>query len=106
MNPKSGLAGVLEAGVIAFAFGAEGVGALEGSTGSVDGEAVIVRDGDVFGAAAVLLTVVPISVIAGALAGLGLAEGTAELLPGATAIGGFAVLVHGEAGFAKEIANG
>ena len=105
MNPKPGLAGVLEAGVIAFAFGTERVGALEGGAGSVDGEAVIVRDGDVFGAAAVFPAVIPILVIAGAYAGFGLAEGAAELLAGTTVIGGFAVLVHGEAGVAKEVAD-
>ena len=54
MNPKSFLTGILEAGVIAFAFRTQGVGALEGSAGSVDGETVIVGDSDVFGAAAVL----------------------------------------------------
>lgn len=44
--------------------------------------------------------------IAGAYAGLGLAEGAAEFLTGATIIGGFAILVHGEAGFTNEVANG
>lgn len=105
MNQKSFLTGVLEAGVIAFTFGAERVSALEGGAGSVDGEAVIVRDSDIFGAAAVFPAVIPILVIAGAYAGLGLAEGAAELLAGTTVIGGLAVLVHGEAGLAKEIAN-
>ena len=106
MNPKSFLTGILEAGVIAFAFGTKGVGALEGSAGSVYGEAVIVGDSDVFGTTAVLLAVVPVSVIAGALAGPGLAEGTAELLTGTTAVGGFTILMHGETCFTKEIANG
>jgi hypothetical protein len=106
MNPESGLAGILEAGVIAFAFRTQGVGSLEGSAGCVDGETVIVGDSDVFGAAAVLPAVVPVLVIAGANAGLGLAEGTAELLAGAATIRVFAVLVHGEAGVAEEIADG
>lgn len=106
MNPKSGLTGILEAGIIKFAFGTESVGALEGGAGSVDGEAVVIRDGDVFGAAAVLLAVVPILVIAGALAGSGLTEGTAELLTGTTVVGCFAILMHGETCITKEIANG
>lgn len=106
MNPESGLAGILEAGVIAFAFRTQGVGALEGSAGSVDGETVIVGDRNIFGAAAVLPAVVPVLVIAGTDAGLGLAEGTAELLAGAAVVGGLTVLVHGEAGVAEEIASG
>ena len=106
MNPKSFLTGILEAGVIAFAFGTKGIGTLEGGTGSVDGETVVVRDSDVFGTAAVFSAVVPVPVIAGALAGLGISERAAELLTGTTVIGGFAILVHGEAGFTNEIANG
>ena len=106
MNPKSCLAGVLEAGVIAFAFGTKGVGAFEGGAGSVDGETVVVRDSDVFGTAAVLSAVVPVPVIAGALAGLGLAEGAAELLSCTTSVRGLAILAHGEAGFTNEVANG
>ena len=106
MNPKSGLAGVLEAGVIAFAFRSKSVGTLEGSTGSVDGESVIVGDGDILGAAAVLLAVVPILVIAGAFAGFRIAEGTAELLSCTTSVRGLAILVHGKAGFTNEVANG
>ena len=43
--------------------------------------------------------------VAGAFAGLGLAEGTAELLPGTTVIGGFAILMHGEAGLAEKKAG-
>ena len=78
VNPKPGLAGILEARVIAFTFGAEGVDALEGSAGSVDGKSVIVRDSDIFGAAAVLSAVVPVPVIAGTLAGLGISERAAN----------------------------
>ena len=106
MNPKSFLTGILEAGVIAFAFRAKGIGALEGGAGSVDGEAVVIRDSDVFGAAAVLSAVVPVPVIAWTLAGLGISERAAELLTGTTIVGGFAILMHGEASFTKEIANG
>ena len=105
MDPKSGLTGILEAGVIAFTFGAEGVGALEGSAGSVDGKSVIIGYGDVFCTAAVLLTIVPILVIARTLTGLGLAEGAAELLAGTTIIGCLAILVHGETGLTKEVSG-
>ena len=105
MNPKSFLASILEAGVVAFTFRTEGVGALEGSAGSVDGKTVIIRDGDVFGAAAVLLSIVPILVIARAFAGFGLPEGTAELLAGTALIRSFAVLVHGEIGRTKKVAG-
>ena len=55
MNPKPGLAGVLEARVIAIAFGTKGLGTLEGSAGSVNGESVIVGAGDIPGTAAVFL---------------------------------------------------
>ena len=104
MNPKSFLAGILEAGVIALTFRTEDVGALEGSAGSVDGKAVIIRDGDVFGAAAVLLPIVPILVITRTFTGFGLPEGAAKLLAGTASIRSFAVLVHGESGGAKKIA--
>ena len=60
--------------------------ALEGGAGPVDGESVVVSDSDVFGAAAVLSAVVPVPVIAGTLAGLGISEGAAELLTGTTVI--------------------
>ncbi len=50
------------------------------------------------------LAVVPVFVAAGANTGLRLAEGTAEFLPNSpSAIGGLAVLVHGEPGLADRI---
>ena len=46
---------------------------------------------------------VPVFVVAGANAGLGLAERAAVFLAGTPIVGGFAVLVHGEPGLADRI---
>ncbi len=106
MNPKSDLASILEPGVVAFTLRTQRVGALEGSAESVDGETGIVGDGDIPGAAAILLPIVPVFVIAGTGSGLGLSEWAAEFLAGTAIVGSFAILAHGEAGIAKEIADG
>ena len=79
-HPEPFLPCGFETGVVAFALGTESVDALEREALAVNGKAIVIGYGFVLGAAAVLLSVVPISVVARALPGLGLAERTAEFL--------------------------
>ena len=78
--PQSLLTCGLEAGIVAFAFGAQRVDALELQAVTVNGKAVGVRDRFVLGTASVLLAVVPVWVVTGALSGFGLTERAAEFL--------------------------
>ena len=105
-DPKALLPGGFEAGVIPLTFRAQGVGSFELQALAVDGEAVVVRDGPVLGTAAVLLAVVPVFVVAGALAGLGIAERTTILLPSPSFASRLAVLVHGQTRVADGVARG
>ena len=104
-DPETFLAGSFKAGVVALTLGAQGIGALESEAVPVNGEAVIGGQCDILGTAAVLFAVVPVFVAAGANAGSGLTEGTAEFLANPSVVGGFSVLVHGETGLADGIAN-
>ena len=73
----------------------------------VNGKSVVCWNGLIFGASPVPLAVVPVFVVAGANAGLGLAEGAAVFLPNPpSAIGGLAIFAYGETSFTDRIANG
>ena len=78
--PKALLPGGFETGIVALTLGTQGVNTLEAEALAVDGKAVVIGDGFVLGAAAILLAVVPVSVVARALPGLGFAERTTEFL--------------------------
>ena len=78
--PEALLTGGLETRIVAFTFGTQGVNALEAETFTVNGKPIIVWNSFVFGTAAVLLSVVPVSVVAGALPGFGATKRTAEFL--------------------------
>ena len=94
-----------EAGIVALTLCPQGIRPLEIETAAVNGKSVIVWNGLILGAAPVLLAVVPVFVVTRANTGLGLAERTAEFLAGTPIVGGFAVLVHGEACLADRIAS-
>ena len=92
-----------EAGIVTLALRPQGVCPLETEASAVNGKPVIVWNGLVFSAAPVFLLVVPIFVAAGTRARFGLAEGTAEFLAGTMVVGGLAILVHRQSGFADWI---
>ena len=62
-------------------------------------------DGSVFGTAPVLPAIVPVFVVTGTSAVLGLPEGTAEFLAGAPVVCCFSILVHGEASVTDWVAH-
>lgn len=103
--PKPFLPSGFETGIVALTLGTQGIDTLEAEALAVDRETVVVGNGFVFGATAVLLSIVPVFVIARTFARLGIAEGTTELLPQSPLAARFAVLVHGETGFADGIAG-
>lgn len=105
-DPETFLAGSLETGIVSLTLGAKSIGAFEGKTIPVNGEAVRGRNGFVLGTAPVFLAVVPVLMIAGTLRGFGLTEGTAEFLPeSAVTIRGFPILAHSKTGLANGIAG-
>ena len=73
---------------------------------SVNKQAVIIGNGDIFGTTAVFLAIIPVFMIARALAVLGRFKWAAKLLSGASIVGKLAVLPHSETGITDEIANG
>ena len=105
-HPQPFLTCGFEAGIVTLALCTQGVCSLETEAAAVNGKPVIVWNGLVFRAAPVFLPVIPVFVAARVNTGLGLAEGTAEFLPNSpSAIGGFAIFVHGEACLADRIAS-
>lgn len=100
-NPKSFLTGRFETRVVSFIFDSQGIDRFKANAVAVDGKAVIVRNGDVFGTALVLFSVVSIFVVAGAGGMSGTLEGTAELLTGAVLVECLAIVVHRESSFTK-----
>ena len=105
-NPKALLSGGLKTCVIPLALGAQGVDRFEVYAVPVDGKSVIVGNGDILGATAVLLAIVPVFVFTGAGAGFGTLEGTTKLLPGAVVVGEPAITVHGKPGITEGRAGG
>ena len=104
-HPQPFLTCGFEARIVTLALCTQGVCSLETEAAAVNRKSVIVWNGLVFRAAPVLLSVVPVFVVAGANTGLGLAERAAEFLPGTMIVGSFAILVHGEACLADRIAD-
>ena len=98
-HPKPFLSSGLETGVIAFAFGAQGVHGLEADAGAIDGQAVIIWDGDVLGTAPVLFAIVPVFVVTWTGGGFGQFEWAGEFLPNATPVKGLHIVVHSKARF-------
>ena len=94
MNPQPLLPGSLKAGVVTLTFGTKSVSSLEGKAVTVNGKTVIIRNGNILGAAPVFLAVVPVFVIAGAGRGFGLTERAAEFLAGSAVFGGLSILIH------------
>ena len=102
-HPQPFLTCGFEAGIVALALCTQGVSLFKIETAAVNGKSIIVWNGLVFRAAPVFLPIVPVFVVTGANAGLGLAERAAVFLAGTPIVGGFAVLVHGEPGLADRI---
>ena len=102
-HPQPFLSRRLKAGVVSFTLCTQGIDTLKTQAFPVNGKSVVCWNGLILGAAPVFLAVVPVFVVAGANAGLGLAERAAVFLAGTPIVGGFAVLVHGEPGLADRI---
>ena len=102
-HPQPFLTCGFEAGIVALALCTQGVSLFKIETAAVNGKSIIVWNGLVFRAAPVFPPVIPVLVVAGTNAGLGLAERAAVFLAGTPIVGGFAVLVHGEPGLADRI---
>ena len=85
-----------EAGIVTLTLRPQGVSPFKIEAAAVNGKPVIVWNGLVFRAALVFLAVVPVFVAAGTCARFGLAEGTAEFLPGTIIVGGFAIFVYSQ----------
>ncbi len=105
-NPKPLLAGRFETGVIAFAFGAQGVDAFETQTVSVDGKAVIRRNGFVLDTTLVFSAIIPFWVVTGTGTGLGVTERAAVFLPDSVVVKGSSILAHGKTGITNGCACG
>ena len=102
-DPKPFLASFFESGIVTLTLRPQGVSPLEIETAAVNGAPVIRRNGLIFGATPVFLSVVPILVAAGTCARFGLTEGAAVFLAGTPIVGGFSVLVHSQPGLADRI---
>ena len=102
-HPQPFLTCGFEAGIVTLALCTQGVCSLETEAATVNGKSVVIGNGFIFRAAPVFPPVIPVLVVAGTNAGLGLAERAAVFLPGTPIVGGFAVLVHGEPGLADRI---
>ena len=95
-HPQPFLSRRLKAGIVTLTLSTQGVCSLETEAATVNGKSVVIGNGFIFRAAPVFLAVVPVFVVAGANAGLGLAERAAVFLAGTPIVGGFAVLVHSQ----------
>ena len=93
-HPQPFLTCGFEAGIVTLTLCTQGVCPLETEAATVNGKSVVIGNGFIFRAAPVFLAVVPVFVVAGANAGLGLAERAAVFLAGTPIVGGFTVLVH------------
>ena len=102
-HPQPFLTCGFEAGIVALTLCTQGVCSLETEAATVNGKSVIVWNGLIFRAAPVFLAVVPVFVVAGTNAGLGLAERAAVFLAGTPIVGRLAVLAHGKPSLADRI---
>ena len=104
-HPQPFLTCGFEARIVTLTLCTQGVCSLETEAATVNGKSVVIGNGFIFRAAPVFPPVIPVLVVAGTNAGLGLAERAAVFLAGTPIVGGFAVLVHGEACLADRIAS-
>ena len=106
-HPEALLAGSLETGIVRLTLGTQRIDGFERDRSAVNGKAVVVRNGDVFGAATVFLAVVPAFVITGTdgIGRMGTLKGTAKLLTGASMFREFTIPMHGKTGIADGISN-
>ncbi len=104
-HPQPFLSRRLKAGIVTLTLCTQGVSPFKIETATVNGKSVVIGNGFIFRAAPVFLAVVPVFVVAGANAGLGLAERAAVFLAGTPIVGGFAVLVHSQPGRADWITD-
>lgn len=102
-HPQPFLTCGFEAGIVALALCTQGVSPFKIETAAVNGKPVVIGNGPVFRAAPVFLPIVPVFVVTGANAGLGLAERAAVFLAGTPIVGRLAVLVHGKPSLADRI---
>lgn len=105
-HPKAFLTSGFESGVVALALGAQSINGFEMCTLPVDGKPVIIRDGDIFGAAAIFLTIVPVCVVTGTFTGCRAFEGAAKFLTSPATVKSFSIVVHGESSIAERGAGG
>ncbi|AIG26628.1 hypothetical protein [Brevibacillus laterosporus] len=70
-NPKQLLPGGFEAEVVTFAFGAQSIDRFEVYALSVNRKAVIIEDGNIFGAAGMIPAIVPAWMITGGVSSFG-----------------------------------
>ena len=102
-HPQPFLTCGFETGIVALALRPQGVSPFKIETAAVNGKSVVHRNGLILGAAPVFLPIVPVFVVTGANAGLGLAERAAVFLAGTPIVGRLAVLVHGKPSLADRI---
>ena len=102
-HPQPFLTCGFEARIVTLALCTQGVCSLETEATTVNGKSVVIGNGFIFRAAPVFLPIVPVFVVAGANAGLGLAERAAVFLAGTPIVGGFAVLVHSQPGITDQV---
>ena len=105
-DPKALLAGGLKAGIVAFALGSQGIDGLKSDGAPIDGEPVVVGDGDVFGAAPVFLAVIPIFMVTRTRIGFGVFVRATEFLSGFSVFAEFTVAPHSQARVANGVAHG
>ena len=104
-HPQSFLTCGFETGIVTLTLCTQGVCSLETEAATVNGKSVVIGNGFIFRAAPVFPPVIPVLVVAGTNAGLGLAERAAVFLAGTPIVGGFSVLVHSQPGRADRIAS-
>ena len=95
-DPKTLLPGRFEARVVTFTFRPQSVHGFECDGIPVNGKPVVIRDGDIFGTAAILFAVIPVVVITRANPGFTALERATELLTCTTFTFGFYAFVHGK----------
>ena len=104
-HPQPFLTCGFEAGIVSFALCTQGVSPFKIETAAANGKPVVIGNGPVFRAAPVFLPIVPVFVVTGANAGLGLAERAAVFLAGTPIVGRPSVLAHGKASLTDRIAG-
>ena len=94
-NPETFPTGSLKAGIISLTLRSQRVDPLEIQAITVDGKAVIVRNGKVLCTTTVFLTIIPVLVIARTFAGFRLTKRTEKLLTCSPVVFCFPIFAHG-----------